>query len=182
MITHHTNRSFQCRPFKINYKHQDCPVSGSNVFIILTFSNNTTCSYKYKIKNSNEHFSTGSPEEPILCNIIISISDLLAQFLLYSIEKTKGSMHKEICKWNFKSLTSNELIEDLKSIECCKALRLNQRQTNKSFKLFSTILNPFQTLTQQAHHIESTSIPRGYYADTLQTKFQRISTSFPRIF
>ena len=96
-----------------------------------------------KSKTLTNIFSTDSPEEPILCNIITSISDLLAQFLLFPIEKTKGSMHKEICKWNFKNLTSNELIEDLKSIEWCKALRLNQGQTNKSFKLFSTILNPF---------------------------------------
>ena len=97
----------------------------------------------YIHKYIHTYIYTDSPEEPILCNIITSISDLLAQFLLFPIEKTKGSMHKEICKGNFKSLTSNELIEVLKSIEWYKSLRLNQRQTNKSFKLFSTILNPF---------------------------------------
>ena len=36
--------------------------------------------------------------------------------------------------------------------------------------------------TQRAHHVESTSIQRGYYVDTSKTKFRRISTSFPRTF
>ena len=36
--------------------------------------------------------------------------------------------------------------------------------------------------TQQAHHVDSTSIQRGYYVDTSKTKFRRISTSFPRTF
>ena len=35
---------------------------------------------------------------------------------------------------------------------------------------------------QRAHHVESTSIRRGYYVDTSKTKFWRISTSFPRTF
>ena len=88
-------------------------------------------------------FSTDSPEEPISGNIITSISDHLAQFLLFPIEKTKGSKKKEIYKRNFKSLTGNELIEDLKNIDWDKALRLNQNLTNKSFKLFFYI---FETL------------------------------------
>ena len=61
-------------------------------------------------------FSTDSSEESISRNIITSISDNLAQFLLFPIEKTKGTEKKEIYKRNFKSLTGNELIEDLKSI------------------------------------------------------------------
>ena len=121
--THHTNGGFQCRPFEIHHRHEYCPVSGSDVFINI--------------------FSTDSPEEPISGNIITSISDHLAQFLLFPIEKTKGSKKNEICKRNFKSLTGNELIEDLKSIDWNKALRLNQNQTNKSFKLFFHI---FETL------------------------------------
>ena len=39
-------------------------------------------------------FSTDSPEEPISENIITSISDHLAQFLLFPVEKTKGSKKK----------------------------------------------------------------------------------------
>ena len=39
-------------------------------------------------------FSTDSPEEPISGNIIASISDHLSQFLLFPIEKTKGSKKK----------------------------------------------------------------------------------------
>ena len=88
-------------------------------------------------------FSTDSPEESISGNIITSISDHLAQFLLFPIEKAKGRKEKEICKRNVKSLTRNELIEDIKSIYWNKALRLNQNDTNKSFKLF---LNIFETL------------------------------------
>ena len=36
--------------------------------------------------------------------------------------------------------------------------------------------------TQRAHHVESTSIRRGYYVDTSKTKFRRISTWFQRTF
>ena len=62
-------------------------------------------------------FSTDSPEEPISGNIITSISDHLAQFLLFPIQKTKGSKKKEIYKRKLKSLNGNQLIEDLKSID-----------------------------------------------------------------
>ena len=67
------------------------------------------------------------------------ISDHVAQFLLFPIEKTKGSKKKEIYKRNFKSLTGNESIEDLKNINWDKGLRLNQNQTDRSFKLFFNI-------------------------------------------
>ena len=67
--------------------------------LILTSSNNITYLYQYKI----------SPEEPISGNTITSISDHLAQFLLFPIEKTKDSKKKEIYKRNFKSLAGNEL-------------------------------------------------------------------------
>ena len=69
-------------------------------------------------------FSTYSPEEPISRNIVKSISDHLAQFLLFPIEKTKSSKKKEMYKRNFKNLTRNELIEDLKCIYSDKALKL----------------------------------------------------------
>ena len=89
-------------------------------------------------------FSTASPEKPISRNIITSVSDHLAQFLLFPIEKTKGSKKKEIYERNFKSLTGNELIESLKSIYWDKTLRLNQNDRNKSFKLFFKLF--FETL------------------------------------
>ena len=63
----------------------------------------------------NNIFSTDSPEESISGKIITSLSDHLAQFLLFPIEKTKSS-EKKIYKRNFKSYTENKLIEDLKSI------------------------------------------------------------------
>ena len=95
-------------------------------------------------------YSTDSPEEPISGNIITSISDHLAQFLLFPIEKTKGSKKKEIYKRNFKSLTGIESIVDLKIIDWEKALRLNQNETNKSYKFFSiiseTLLDTYATL------------------------------------
>ena len=71
------------------------------------------------------------------------MTDHLAQFLLFSIGKTKNSKKNEIYNKNFKSLTGNELIEDLKSEDLDKALRLKQSQTNKSFKLLFSI---FETL------------------------------------
>ena len=46
------------------------------------------------------------------------------------------------------------------------------------FPIFGNVQIP----TQRAYHVESTSIPRGYYVDTLKTKIQRFSTSFPRTF
>ena len=69
--------------------------------------------------------STDSPEEPISGNTLTFISDRLAQFLLFLTEKTKDSKIKEIYKRNFKSLTGNDSIEDLKSIDWDKALRFN---------------------------------------------------------
>ena len=64
----------------------------------------------------NKIFSTASPEEPISGNIITSISDHLAEFQIFPVEKAKSSKKKENYKRNFKSLTGNELVEDLKSI------------------------------------------------------------------
>lgn len=69
--------------------------------------------------------STDSPEEPISGNTITFIPDCLAQFLLFLIEKTKNSKIKETYGRNFKSLTGNDSIEDLKSIDWDKALRFN---------------------------------------------------------
>ena len=63
----------------------------------------------------NNIFSTDSPEESISGKIITSLSDHLAQFLSFPMEKTKSSK-KKIYKRNFKSYTENELIEELKSI------------------------------------------------------------------
>ena len=37
-------------------------------------------------------------------------------------------------------------------------------------------------ITQRTRHVESTSIPLGYYVDTSKTKYRQISTSFPRTF
>ena len=49
-------------------------------------------------------FSTDSPEEPISGNIITSISNHLAQFLLFPIHKTKGSKKKKFIKEISKAL------------------------------------------------------------------------------
>ena len=49
------------------------------------------------------------------------------------------SNKKEIYKRNFKCLTGDELIEDLKSIDRDEAFKLNQNQMNKSVKLFFNI-------------------------------------------
>ena len=69
-------------------------------------------------------FSTYSPEEPISRNIVKSISDHSAQFLLFPIEKTKSNKKKEMYKRNFKNLTRNKLIEDLRCIYSDKTLKL----------------------------------------------------------
>ena len=44
------------------------------------------------------------------------------------------------------------------------------------------ILHFRTTYPQRAHHVESTSIRRGYYVETSKTKFRRVSTSFPCTF
>ena len=117
--------------------------------LLLRITSPTHISTKSKTLIDNI-FSTDSPEELISRNIITSISDHLAQFLIFPTEKTKGSKKKEIYEKNFKSLTGNELIEDLKSIYWDKALKLNQSDTNISFKLlfniFETILNTYVPL------------------------------------
>ena len=92
--------------------------------LLLRITSPTHISTKSKTLIDNI-FSTDSPEELISRNIITSISDHLAQFLIFPTEKTKGSKKKEIYEKNFKSLTGNELIEDLKSIYWDKALKLN---------------------------------------------------------
>ena len=48
-------------------------------------------------------FSTDSPEEPIFGNTITYVSDL-TQFLLFSIEKSKGSKKKKFMKEISKAL------------------------------------------------------------------------------
>ena len=53
-----------------------------------------TCISKKSKTLIDNIFSTDSPEEPISENIITSISDHLAQFLLFPVEKTKGSKKK----------------------------------------------------------------------------------------
>ena len=37
-------------------------------------------------------------------------------------------------------------------------------------------------VSQRTHHVQSMSIRRRYYVDTSETKFRRISTSFPHSF
>ena len=50
---------------------------------------------------------------------------------------------------------------------------------NKVIKLLRMVCN---TLSQRAHHVESTWIRRGYYVNASKTKFRQISTSFPITF
>ena len=52
----------------------------------------------------NNIFSTDSSEESISGNIITSMSDHLTQFLLFPIEKTKGSNKKKFIKGTSKAL------------------------------------------------------------------------------
>ena len=117
--------------------------------LLLRITSPTHISTKSKTLIDNI-FSTDSPEELISRNIITSISDHLAQFLIFPTEKTKGSRKKEIYEKSFKSLTGNELIENLKSIYWDKALKLSQSDTNISFKLlfniFETLLNTYVPL------------------------------------
>ena len=110
---------------------------------LLPWITSPTCTSTKPKTLTDNIFSTDNREELISQNIITSISDHLAQFLLFPIEKTKGSKEKEIYKRNFKCLTGNELNEALKNIYWDKPLRLNQNNTNKPFKLF---FNIFETL------------------------------------
>ena len=70
------------------------------------------------------------------------------------MQKIKCNKKKDIYKRNFKSLTGNELIEDLKSTDWDKALPLNQSQT-KSFEvffhIFETLLEIYAPLKKLSH-------------------------------
>ena len=84
---HHTNAGFQGKPLKIYHRNWYCPVSGSNVLTILPQITSPSCiSAKSKTLIHNI-FSTDSLRDPISRNIITSISDHLAQSLLYIAKK-----------------------------------------------------------------------------------------------
>ena len=70
------------------------------------------------------------------------------------MQKIRRNKKKDIYKRNFKGLTENELIEDLKSTDWDKALRLNQNQTKSFevfFQIFETLLDIYAPLKKLSH-------------------------------
>ena len=78
-------------------------------------------------------FSTTSDENICSGNIITSISDHLAQFLLVPI-KAKKKQKQEIYQRSFKNFDEKNFLEDLKNLNWDRVLELNKSNTNRSFK------------------------------------------------
>ena len=84
-------------------------------------------------------FSTATDENLCSGNILTSISDHLAQFLLFPI-KAQKKQKEEIYRRNFKHFNEKDFLKDLKNINWNRVLELNKNNTNQSFdKFFATI-------------------------------------------
>ena len=87
-------------------------------------------------------FSTFPPEDVRGGNLIISVSDHLAQYFFLNnteIETSKKKMYQR----NFKNFHKEAFEIDLKNIQWNNALKLDKKDVNESFKSF---LNIFETL------------------------------------
>ena len=88
-------------------------------------------------------FTTGNTEDIISRNILTTISDHLAQFILYPIEQFKCDNRMDIYKRSFKNFKPQDFQRDLENINWDRALKINENQTNQSFDIF---FNIFETI------------------------------------
>ena len=90
-------------------------------------------------------FSTDCTENSISGNIITSISDHLAQFLLFPIYKIKKNPKKDIFERNYKNFHTDSFLADIKNINWNLVVQLNQKDVDFSFEnffaIFETILD-----------------------------------------
>ena len=84
-------------------------------------------------------FSTDTNEDVTSGNILTSISDHLAQFLLFPLSHTNRDKKKEICKRTFKHFKAENFLNDVQNIDWDQALKTDKKLVDKSFdKFFKT--------------------------------------------
>ena len=88
-------------------------------------------------------FTADNIEDIISRNILTTISDHLAQFILYPMEQLKCGNRMDIYKRSFKNFKPQDFQRDLENINWDRALKINENQTNQSFDIF---FNIFETL------------------------------------
>ena len=88
--------------------------------------------------------NTDNTEDTISGNILTTISDHLAQFIMYSIEQLKCDNEMDIYKWSFNNFTPKDFQRDLENINWDGVLNIDENKANQSFDRF---FNVFETLS-----------------------------------
>ena len=89
-------------------------------------------------------FSTDTANEVITGNILTTLSDHLAQFLLFPIKGTKpGSKANNYCR-NIKRFDPKVFLQDLQNIDWYIALKLDEENVDSSFDWFLQIIETLQ--------------------------------------
>ena len=84
-------------------------------------------------------FTTDSTEDFISGNILTTISDHLAQFILYPIEQLKHDNKMDIYKQIFKNFKPQDFQKDVENINQDRALKIDENQTNQTFDRFVNV-------------------------------------------
>ena len=82
-------------------------------------------------------FSTDTANEVIAGNILTTLSDHLAQFLLFSIKRTKLESKANNYCFNFKRFDPKVFLHDLQNIDWHAALKFNEENVDNSLVGFS---------------------------------------------
>ena len=85
-------------------------------------------------------FSTDTANAVIAENISATLSDHLAQFLLFPIKRTKPESKANNYCCNFKRFDSKVFLQDLQNIDWHTALKLNEENVDNSFDRFFQII------------------------------------------
>ena len=85
-------------------------------------------------------FSTDTANAVIAGNISATLSDHLAQFLLFPIKRTKPESKANNYCCNFKRFDSKVFLQDLQNIDWHTALKLNEENVDNSFDRFFQII------------------------------------------
>ena len=100
--------------------------------------------FESKIKDpSGNIFITDNAEDTISGNILTTISDHLAQFILYPAEQLKRDSKMDIYKQSFRNFKQHDFQRDLENINRDRALKIDENQTSQSYDRF---FNVFETL------------------------------------
>ena len=71
---------------------------------------------------------------------LTTISDHLAQFIMYLIDQLKRDNKMDIYEWSFKNFKPQDFQRDLENINWDRALKINKNQTIQSFERFFNVL------------------------------------------